>query len=44
MRYGNYFVKDLRVINNIDLENTLILDNHIYSFAFQLDNGIPIKE
>ena len=35
------FIKDLRVLN-CDLKSTLIVDNSIFSFAFQLDNGIPI--
>lgn len=36
-------VKDLRVIKNIDLKNTIIVDNSIYSFAPQLTNGILIN-
>ncbi len=35
------FIKDLRVLN-CDLKSTVIVDNAIFSFAFQLDNGIPI--
>lgn len=38
------YIKDLRVIKNIDLNNTVIVDNSILSFAFQLDNGIPILD
>jgi CTD small phosphatase-like protein 2 len=34
-------VKDLRVLNR-DLSQTVIIDNAAYSFAFQIDNGIPI--
>eukprot|EP00831_Metopus_contortus_P081740 TRINITY_DN866_c0_g1_i1.p2 TRINITY_DN866_c0_g1~~TRINITY_DN866_c0_g1_i1.p2 ORF type:complete len:271 (+),score=17.16 TRINITY_DN866_c0_g1_i1:262-1074(+) len=37
------FVKDLRVLGDRDLDNTLIVDNSIVSFAFQLSNGIPIQ-
>jgi len=36
------YIKDLRVINNRDLSNVLLVDNSTYSFGFQLANGIPI--
>lgn len=29
-------------ILNVDLRDVVIVDNAVYSFAFQLDNGIPI--
>lgn len=35
-------VKDLRVIADRDLKDTVLVDNSIVSFAFQLSNGIPI--
>ena len=36
------FIKDLRVIGNRNIEEMLIVDNAAYSFAFQMDNGVPI--
>jgi CTD small phosphatase-like protein 2 len=40
---GNYLVKDLRIIADRDLKDIIIVDNSILSFAFQMDNGIPIN-
>ncbi len=36
------FVKDLRIFNNVKMENMIIIDNSVLSFAFQIENGIPI--
>eukprot|EP00353_Schmidingerella_taraikaensis_P008644 CAMPEP_0185577010 /NCGR_PEP_ID=MMETSP0434-20130131/7809_1 /TAXON_ID=626734 ORGANISM="Favella taraikaensis, Strain Fe Narragansett Bay" /NCGR_SAMPLE_ID=MMETSP0434 /ASSEMBLY_ACC=CAM_ASM_000379 /LENGTH=65 /DNA_ID=CAMNT_0028194447 /DNA_START=356 /DNA_END=553 /DNA_ORIENTATION=- len=36
------FIKDLRVIKNRDLKDVILVDNSVYSFGFQLDNGVPI--
>lgn len=36
------YVKDLRVIRNVDMKDMIIIDNSVMSFAFQLENGIPI--
>jgi CTD small phosphatase-like protein 2 len=36
-----YFVKDLRIIGR-SLRNLLLVDNAAYSYAYQLDNGVPI--
>lgn len=41
---NGFFIKDLRVINNRDLKNMIIVDNLSHSFGFQIDNGIPILE
>eukprot|EP00826_Nyctotherus_ovalis_P065425 TRINITY_DN9620_c0_g6_i4.p1 TRINITY_DN9620_c0_g6~~TRINITY_DN9620_c0_g6_i4.p1 ORF type:complete len:450 (+),score=61.11 TRINITY_DN9620_c0_g6_i4:263-1612(+) len=35
------FIKDLRVLNRC-LSKLVLVDNSVFSFAFQLDNGIPI--
>lgn len=32
----------MRIIRNRSLEDLVIVDNAVYSFGFQLDNGIPI--
>ena len=36
------YVKDLRIISNRNLKDLIIVDNAVYSFGYQLDNGIPI--
>lgn len=35
-------VKDLRILDNRRLEDIIIVDNAAYSFAYQIDNGVPI--
>lgn len=35
-------VKDLRIIQNVELKDLILIDNSVQSFGFQLDNGIPI--
>lgn len=36
-------MKDLSIFSGeLNLDNMLIVDNNIYSFAFNLENGIPI--
>ena len=37
-----YYIKALRVFKNISLDDIVIIDNSVLSFAFHLDNGIPI--
>jgi CTD small phosphatase-like protein 2 len=32
----------LRIFRNKDLKDLVIVDNSVFSFAFQIDNGIPI--
>ena len=38
--YGH--IKDLRVIKNRMLKDMLVLDNNCLSFAFNINNGVPI--
>lgn len=35
------YVKDLRILNR-NIERVVMIDNSVWSFAAQLDNGIPI--
>lgn len=37
------YVKDLRIISDRQLKDIIIVDNSLISFAYQMDNGIPIK-
>lgn len=40
--FGKLFIKDLRIFNDRRMENIVIVDNSMYSFANQLSNGILI--
>ena len=42
VRVGDFNVKDLRIFGNRKIQNISIVDNSIFSFAFHLDNGVPI--
>ena len=35
-------IKDLRIFTNRSLKDIVLVDNNAYSFAYQLDNGVPI--
>ena len=37
------YVKDLRIISDRDLKDVILVDNSIVSFAFNLENGVPIS-
>ena len=40
---GGVYVKDLRIfLPSRRLEDIVIVDNAVYSFGYQLENGIPI--
>jgi CTD small phosphatase-like protein 2 len=36
------YVKDLTVIKNRQMKNLVLVDNAAYSYALQLDNGVPV--
>ena len=36
------YVKDLRVFANRNLKDLVLVDNAVYSFGYQIENGIPI--
>ena len=38
------FIKDLSILKGIDLRDVLFVDNHIFSFAANLRNGIPVVD
>ena len=35
-------IKDLRIIQNVELQDIAIIENAVHAFGFQLNNGIPI--
>ena len=41
-KIDDVYIKDLRIISDRPTEDTIIVDNSILSFAFQLDNGVPM--
>jgi Dullard-like phosphatase family protein len=36
------YVKDLRIFKSVPIEDMVMIDNSVLSFAFHLENGIPI--
>ena len=38
----DFYIKDMRIFHQRTLSNIILVDNSVYSFAFQLDNGVPI--
>jgi len=43
IKLGEFFIKDLDIILDREREDMIIVDNSIISFAFDLDNGVPIN-
>ena len=39
----SFSVKDLRILKNVDMKSIVLLDNSMYSFAAQINNGILIN-
>lgn len=40
--HDGYYVKDLRIFHDLDLSDLVLIDNSVYSFAHQIENGVPI--
>lgn len=36
------YTKDLRILANRSLDQVVLIDNASYSYAWQVDNGVPI--
>jgi len=43
IKVNNFYIKDLDIVLDRDKESMIIVDNSIISFAFDLDNGVPIN-
>lgn len=41
---NGFVIKDLRIFQNRNLKDMIIVDNLSHSFSFQIDNGIPLLE
>ena len=39
----SFTIKDLRIFKNVDLKNIILIDNSMYSFATQINNGVLIN-
>ena len=42
MDNSTFYIKNLDIFKNIDLKDLIIIDNSVLSFAYHLDNGVPI--
>ncbi len=38
-----HLIKDLRIFGDRNIDEMLIVDDNVYSFASQIENGIPVK-
>ena len=43
VKVGRYYIKDLRVIANREMQNMMILDHSIVSFSAQVNNGVRVS-
>ena len=39
---STYYIKNLDILKNFNLKDLIIIDNSVLSFAYHLDNGVPI--
>lgn len=42
MTTGGMYTKDLRIFADRSLDQMVLIDNAAYSYAWQVDNGVPI--
>jgi len=41
---NGFFIKDLRIISDVELKDIVMIDNLVHSFGLQITNGIPILD
>lgn len=41
---NGFIIKDLRIFENRDLKDMIIVDNLAHCFSYQIDNGVPLLE
>lgn len=38
-----YYIKDISIFKEMNLKDLVLVDDSVYSFAFQINNGVPIQ-
>lgn len=42
VRDQGFYIKDIRILNNRSLESVVIIDDNVFSFSSQMENGIYV--